>query len=234
MGSYWKNKNLQKKWIPLKRRLRLNSRQRSILIGSLLGDGTLRLGEKAINVNFKIEHGLRQKEYLWWKYQIFKEWVFTEPKLSCRYKENREKYLKSWWFRTIRHPILTKYWQEFYKEGKKIIPESIEKYLDRLALAVWIMDDGSYSRKAIDISTYSFCLEDIKKLQDALERNFGLISKVYRDRDKGYRLYFSVSVTKILINIVRPLIIPPMSYKVGFPINPVTTDSVRQLADEMR
>lgn len=224
MGSYWKNKNLQKKWIPLKKGLRLKSRQKSVLIGSLLGDGTLRLGKKALNVNLKIEQGLRQKEYLWWKYQILKEWVFTEPKLSCRYKENRESYLKSWWFRTIRHPILTKYWKEFYKDGKKVVPNLISKYLDRLALAVWIMDDGSYNRKLIDISTYSFCLEDIKKLQEALYTNFGLSSKVYRDRNKGYRLYFSVSETSKLIRIIQPLVITPMLYKVGFPINPVTTD----------
>lgn len=224
MGSYWKNKNLQKKWIPLKRGLRLNLKQKSLLIGSLLGDGTLRLGKSAINVNLKLEQGLKQKEYLWWKYQIFKEWVFTEPKISFRYRENGERYLKSWWFRTIRHPILTKYWKEFYKNGKKVIPILIGKYLDPLALAVWIMDDGSYNRKIIDISTYPFSLEDIKKIQEALRVNFGLISRVHSDRDKGYRLYFPVSETKKLIEIIKPLIIPPLLYKVGFPINPVTTD----------
>lgn len=172
VGSYWENKKLQKKWIPLKQRLRLNSKQKSVLIGSLLGDGTLRLGERAINVNLKMEHGLQQKEYLWWKYQIFKNWVFTEPKLSFRYKENGDKYLKSWWFRTVRHPILTKYWKEFYQKGKKVVPDLIKEYLNPLTLAVWIMDDGSYNKKTVDISTYSFSFKDIKRLQEALKENF--------------------------------------------------------------
>jgi len=224
VGSYWKNKKLQKKWIPIKQRLQLSSMQESVLIGSLLGDGTLRLGKKAINVNFKAEHGLKQKDYLWWKYKVFRNWVFTEPKLSYRYNKNGERYLKSWWFHTVRHPILTKYWKEFYKNGKKVIPNSVGKYLDPIVLAIWIMDDGSFNRNAIDISTYSFGLKEIEKLKDTLGKKFGIVAKYYKDRNKGYRLYFSVSQTKILIRFIRPFIIPSMLYKVGFPINPVTTD----------
>jgi len=137
VGSYWENKFLQKRWIPLKKKLKLTPKQKSVLIGSLLGDGALRQGARAINVNFKVEHGLAQKDYAWWKYAVFKDWVFTEPKLSYRHRENGEKYLKSWWFRTIRHPILTKFWQRFYKNGRKIIPNTVEKYLNPLVLAVF-------------------------------------------------------------------------------------------------
>lgn len=60
--------------------LNLTSTQISILIGSLLGDGTLRTGDRAVNANFKIEHGLVQKDYVVWKYDNFKEWVLTHPK----------------------------------------------------------------------------------------------------------------------------------------------------------
>lgn len=224
VGSYWENKMLQKKWIPRKRRLRLNTKQKSVLIGSLLGDGTLRLGERAINVNLKLEHGLQQKEYLWWKYQIFKNWVFTEPKVSYRYDSNGKKYCKSWWFRTVRHPILTEYWKLFYPKRKKVIPKTIDKDINPLVLAVWIMDDGSYNKNSIDISTYSFSIKDIERLQKTLKKNFSLVSNSYKDRDKGYRIRFSVSETKKLVEIIRPFIIPSMLYKVGFPINPVTTD----------
>lgn len=217
MGSYWENKFLQKRWIPLKKKLKLTPKQKSVLIGSLLGDGTLRRGVKAINVNFKVEHGLAQKDYVWWKYSVFNNWVFTEPKLSSRYRKNGEKYLKSWWFRTIRHPILTKYWQQFYKNRIKIVPDSIEKYLDPLVLAVWIMDDGSYQRNKIDISTYAFSLEEIQRLKLALDRKFNLVTKFYRDRDKGYRMYFSVLETEKVIDFISPYIIPSMRYKIGFP-----------------
>jgi hypothetical protein len=83
VGSFVEvNKMWQKKWIGVKQSLFLTQEQKSVLVGSILGDGTLRLGERAINANFKVEQGLAQKDYVFWKYDIFQPWVFTEPKLS--------------------------------------------------------------------------------------------------------------------------------------------------------
>jgi len=82
------NKYWQKKWIPIKKSLRLSPKQRQLIIGSLLGDGTMRLGKGARNVSFKIEQGLAQKEYVEWKYQILKQFVFTKPQISYRYTKH--------------------------------------------------------------------------------------------------------------------------------------------------
>ena len=215
VGSFVEvNKKWQKKWIPIKTALALSNEQRSVLVGSILGDGTLRLGEGAINVNLKIEHGLAQKDYVFWKYKIFRPWVFTEPKVSYRYRDSGERYAKSWWFRTIRHPILTEFRNRFYTSSRKVIPKDIAKDLNPLALAVWIMDDGGNNRNHIDISTYSFALSEIHLLQNVLKSEFGLSAKYYRDRNKGFRMYFNVSETKNLIDIVQPYIIPALRYKI--------------------
>ena len=94
--------------------------QRSFIIGSLLGDGTMRMGKGAINANFKVEQGVVQKDYVFWKYEILKSLVFTEPKISYRYNPEKEIYPKSWWFRTIRHPLLTQIYDTFYiRDGYK-------------------------------------------------------------------------------------------------------------------
>ena len=214
VGSY-ENKFWQKKWIPIKKSLALTSQQRALIIGSLLGDGTMRLGKGAVNANFKVEHGLMQKEYVEWKYQILKPLVFTEPKISYRYRDNNEKYKKSWWFRTVRHPILTEMYKRFYmgneyRTGKKIITKEIKNDLNPLALAVWVMDDGSYSKKKIDISTYAFSLSEIEILQKCLKKIFDVDAKYYRDRDKGYRMYCNQRETEKLVKIIRPYIIPSM------------------------
>jgi len=214
-------KHWQKKWILIKKSLDLTPRQKSVIIGSLLGDGTMRTGKKAKNANLKIEHGLEQKEYVGWKYDILKPFVFTEPKISYRYRENSKKYLKSWWFRTIRHPILTRIYNQFYlgegyRNGRKIVPSEIKNNLSPLALAVWIMDDGSYSGGKIDISTYSFLLPEIRFLQECLRDKFRIEGLFYKDRDKGYRMYFSKQETDKLIRVIRPYIIPSMEYKIGF------------------
>ena len=221
------NKHWHKKWIPIKKSLLLTKMQRDLIIGSLLGDGTMRLGKGARNVNFKVEHGLAQKEYVDWKYQILKSFVFTEPKISCRYDKNGNKYEKSWWFRTIRHPYFAEIYKRFYqrngyKNGTKIIPTQIKKELNPFILAVWIMDDGSYFKNKINISTYSFSLTEIIFLQRCFKDIFGIKINYYRDRDKGYRMYCNQEETKKLANIISPYIIPSMMYKIGFR-NPVTT-----------
>ena len=214
-------KHWHKKWIPIKKSLVLTSEQMSIIIGSLLGDGTMRIGKSAVNANFKIEHCIAQKEYVMWKYGFLKSFVFTEPKLSYRYKENGQKYAKSWWFRTVRHPTLTEIYNNFYtgegyRTGKKIIPLDINQSLDPLALAIWIMDDGSYQKGRIDISTYSFSLKEINLLCDCLEKRFEVKSRFYKDRNIGYRIYLNKKETDKLIKTIYPYIIDSMMYKIGF------------------
>lgn len=188
--------------------------QTSLLVGSLLGDGTLRMPKGAINANFKTEHGLRQKKYVFWKYEIMKNWVSTPPKLSYRYREgSREKYEKSWWFRTISHPKISGFWKFFYHEGKKVVPLDIDKFLNPFVLAVWVMDDGCLNRNKLDLSTYSFSLDEVKLLQKILNSKFNIESKFYRDRDKGYRMYFTIANTQKLSYLIRPYIITSMEYK---------------------
>lgn len=183
----------------------------------MLGDGTMRIGQGARNANFKVEQGLVQKDLVFWKYKILKPWVSTPPSLSYRYDEKGIKYIKSWWFRTVRHPILTEIHDKFYKNGIKIVPNDIDKSLDKLAVACWVMDDGSYSKKSkIDISTYSFTLNEVEKLLKIFRNKFSIDGNYYKDRDKGYRIYFNMDATKELINIVEPYVIDSMKYKIGY------------------
>ena len=226
VGSY-ENKHWQKKWVHLKSEIHFTPKQQSLIVGSLLGDATMRMGKGAINANFKIEQGLMQKEYVLWKYEILKPLVLTKPKLSYRYDEKRNKYEKSWWFRTIRHPKFTETYFKFYKVsgyrcGTKIVPKSISGLIDPMALAIWIMDDGSYSKGRIDISTYSFSLSEIKLLQVVIHERFTIDMNFYKDRDIGYRMYCNTKQTQKLIEVIHPYIIKSMMYKIGFH-NPVTT-----------
>lgn len=146
--------------------------------------------------------------------------MLTEPKMSTRYDEHGLPYPKSWWFRTLRHPILTEIYDRFYtveryRTGRKVIPNNISDDLDAHALAIWIMDDGSYNRGVIDISTYSFTENEVQSLQNAIVQNFGVTFRYHRDRDKGYRMYANQTETKKLVRIIQPHVIPSMMYKIG-------------------
>ena len=214
-SKYW-----NKKMLSLKKEMRLTPMQRSFIIGSMLGDATMRIGVKAKNANFKIDHCLEQKEYVFWKYEILKNFVTTPPRLSYRTTTEGVRYRKSWWFRTLRHPALTEIYNQFYTTdsyrcGRKIVPAFIIDSMDAFIMAVWVMDDGSYNQNKIDISTYSFTLQEIKKLRNIIKKKFNITMLYYKDRDKGYRMYCNKTETKKLVNLICPYIIKSMKYKIG-------------------
>ena|SRR3989338_3395375 len=58
----------------------LTSMQHAILVGSLLGDGTLRRQDSRPNALFEVNHAFQYKDYVDWKYLYFRQFVLTEPK----------------------------------------------------------------------------------------------------------------------------------------------------------
>ncbi len=214
-SKYW-----NKKMLSLKKEMQLTPLQRSFIIGSMLGDATMRVGRKAKNANFKIDHCLEQKEYVFWKYEILKSFVTTPPKLSYRTTKDGVRYEKSWRFRTLRHPALTDIYDQFYTTesyrcGKKIVPDFVIENLDPFIMAIWVMDDGSYNQGKIDISTYSFTLQEIEKLLSSIKMKFNITMLYYKDRDKGYRIYCNKAETQKLADLICPYIIKTMRYKIG-------------------
>jgi len=190
----------------------LGNKQRSLLIGSLLGDGTLNFSGN--NPNLKIEHCLKQRFYVFYKYRLLEQFVSTSPKLSYRYDNNREPYPKSWWFRTIGLGSLNFYYDIFYPNEKKAIPSNIKQFLNPMVLAIWAMDDGSSNnnRTAFYFNSQSFLLIDQLKLCRALKGKFNLNARVHKDKNK-HRIYIPVKDTHLLTRIIYPYLLPEFAYK---------------------
>ena len=60
--------------------LSLSKRQKEILIGLILGDGHLERLYTPILGRLKVEHSYKQKEYVDWIYEEFRNWVRSKPK----------------------------------------------------------------------------------------------------------------------------------------------------------
>ena len=56
-----------------KKTLKLSNFQKEVLAGTLLGDGCLETQNKGRTYRLKVEHSLTQKDYVNWKYEIFKD-----------------------------------------------------------------------------------------------------------------------------------------------------------------
>lgn len=216
MGSfqYLSGKRLEE----YKRELCLNTEQVSVLVGSTLGDANLRIMKS--HAIFTCEHSSIQKDYVFWKYGIFKNWVLTPPREESRkYHKDISRRTVSWKFQTVSHPLVTSFYHQFYLNGKKIVPKEIGKWLTPLALAVWYMDDGSrkpYGKGAF-FHTQNFSLEDQAFLIELLKEKFGLEAHIsshgWWKEKQLFRLYITAGSFPLLKNIISPYILPMFSYK---------------------
>ena len=202
----------------------LNQAQQSILNGSLLGDGNLRLAKGKLNALFEVNHTVKQKLYVDWKYENFKSFVLTGPKAR---KGNGARI--AYRFTTQSLPVFTSVYKRFYQNNHKVIPADLK--LDPLALAVWFMDDGSKSRSSVYLNTQQFSLEDQAKLLNILKKEFNLIGKLNKDK-YYFRIRITTESTQSLKNIIRPHVLPLFSYKLGD--DPVTTDSKEEIRPKDR
>lgn len=80
-----------------KAKLTITQRQKELIIGTLLGDGNMRLPGRNINANLIIAHSANQKAYVYWKYEILKNLVLTPPRREERiYHKNPSRTLVSY------------------------------------------------------------------------------------------------------------------------------------------
>ena len=208
------NHHTNSKWLKeYKSKLFLTDLQKEVLIGTLLGDGSIKISVSGKAARLQICHSFDYKEYVFWKKSIFKEWVLSGPKY---YKVNN-----SLIFRTM-----------FYINKVKIIPKDINNILKSdLSLAVWFMDDGNGYRKndAFRLSTYAFRYNGNLLLQKCLLKNFGIKTSLIKD-SKGYQIYIPITggVSDRFKKLIYKYIIPKMRYKFRS-ISPVETDSKEEI-----
>ena len=191
----------------------LTQLQKSIIIGSILGDGYIRIMPGRKDAFLEINHSIKAKEYVDWKYYILKNLCKSPPKTR-----KSGKWRMAYRFFTKQRRELTELLDRFYKDNKKIIPSDLE--LDSVILAVWFMDDGSKSRKSdVYLNTQQFSLSDQKRLLYLL-RKLGLKARLNKDK-KYYRTRFLKESIPKLNKIIDPYIISSMRYKLSY--DPVET-----------
>ncbi len=179
----------------------LSEVQHQVIIGTLLGDGSMRCKTNAL---LEINHSARQRAYVDWKYRQLADLVATPPK-QRRGNAGRIAYR----FVTRSLPALTPYYRLFYAGGRKSVPES---ELSPLTLAVWFMDDGCKSRTAVYLNTQQFGRESQETLLRLLREQWDIEGALNRDK-QYHRIRLTVDGTKRLATLVDPYLLPELRYK---------------------
>lgn len=194
----------------------LSCRTRSILLGSILGDGSLKIAKAAKNANLQIRHSIKQKDYLLWKASEMSHHLsrpksiseqINSSKTSVEYQPHKIRYCSK------NLPSLTYLHHLVHKRKRICIKRKWLNLMDPLALTVWWCDDGSLIKntRAGVFCTDGFLEKDVQVLQKYMKNIWKIETKIYslnkikKDGNERFRLYItSTNELKKFLKIIIP------------------------------
>lgn len=197
---------------------KISKEQKSLLIGLLLGDGTI-----TNHPDFRIVHSEKQKAYIEWKIKLMDEFGIKNGGLKI-YKSTSG-YNKGQNILAVRLSTnaTIKALRRTIYIPKKTITRRLLDWLNPLGLAIWYMDDGcinvntskqrSSIQHTIKIAT---CVNEptVEIIIKYFKEVWGIKFRKFREKE----LYSIASSTEEdcskFIKIIKPYIIPEFLYKI--------------------
>lgn len=189
----------------------IEGRLRSLLVGSMLGDGRISRTENASR--YQENHSDSQREYIEWKAKEWGPWVSAGVK-PVTWKQSDGDF-KGWRFHTVSHQILNDWHALFYSEGgpKQLDPKVVD-LVDSLALAVWYMDDGSAAWWPIITFGMS---PSSREIAFQLLEKFSLQPRwSHCNGNTGQLIFEGEDQAHLFISLVKPHLPECMGYKLDF------------------
>ncbi len=210
--------------------LSLSDYQEQMIYGSLLGDASLskrKVREKmprSTNVRLKFIHGVAQKEYLDFKYNILSNFVKTAPRQGFHIGFKGYPEIETWKFTTLCSSQFNKFYDKAIMNGKKCISRQWLDSINEIGLAFWFCDDGSSHRYgqreeqvSVALHTECFSYDEHLILQSWLMEKFSVESSICKSR-KNDKVYFFLNLINNsafkFLNIIAPHVPKSMQYKV--------------------
>lgn len=153
---------------------KISDKQRDLIKFSLLGDGCISKGY------FIVSHSERQKDYLYWKFEMLRDLCSQEP---TRYEETDKTFNGSTYHCQATYRFNTRGLTEI-EEIKKIPVIQIIDELDEFGLSIWMLDDGSRG-SSWELCVASYTEEEKEHIVSKLHI-MGLPSALLRNCDNRY------------------------------------------------
>ncbi|MDQ3676895.1 MAG: hypothetical protein M3401_08855, partial [Actinomycetota bacterium] len=181
----------------------LSDDQLKLILGSLLGDGSLRYASEH-NVSFRVGHGERQRDYCEWKRDMLAPFAHKIAPTG-----------NGIGFDTIPMRQLAWLHEAVYAVGGRTVSDALIEQLDERAIAAWYQDDGTFdgSYKRWGHGKPTICcaalnMADRERLAARCEA-LGM----GRPNISGHNLLFSGERAQRFHEKIAPYIHPSMDYK---------------------
>ncbi len=174
----------------------LLNQSKEVILGCLLGDGSLKIQKPYKNARFSFRHSVKQQEYFFWLVSELKE-ISSE---KCWWKQTPNglggEMLR---YQSLALQSLTELHYVTHDHGRLKIRRSWLNLLTPKSLAIWWLDDGSLvaNGKRGVLCTDPFSLPEQQILAQYLLKVWNVktaISKITRTWDGATREYYRLSI----------------------------------------
>jgi recombination protein RecA len=182
----------------------LSDDQMKLILGSLLGDGSLRY-TSAHNAAFRVGHGERQREYCEWKQSMLSPFAHTIGRTG-----------NGIGFDTIPMRQLATLRDAVYAvDGRKTVNSDLLSLLDERAMAAWYCDDGTFggSYKRWGHGKATICVAGLSSEDRELVAQRCEELGMGRPTLSGHNLLFSGERTRQFQERIAPFVHPSLDYK---------------------
>lgn len=193
--------------------IELTKEQVEILVGTILGDASIRKIGKYLTVI--ISQSMIQENYCLWKFNKLSN-LSNKVAISKRKVDSRtNKYYEAVTFSLKSNSNLQFLYDLFIENNKKVIKDIIYDYITPLSLAVWFMDDGKSASYGYEICSESFSFSENNVLIEIINTKFNLNLKIKKSNN-SYRIAIPSSEKEKFANLIRPYMIDSMKYKLCY------------------
>ena len=200
---------------------KLSKEQKSLLIGLLIGDGTI-----SSNFVFKLSHSVEQREYLEWKVKLLDKFQIKNNGIkeyisTCGYNIGKKVlYSQMSVIPTIKALRRTVY------IPKKTITRKLLNWLTPLEIAIWYMDDGhinvntSKQRSSIQHTIKIATCVDESTVEVIIQYFLDVWNIKFRKFPEGKNTFSIASSSEEdyskFVNLIKPFVeqVPSMLYKI--------------------
>jgi recombination protein RecA len=198
----------------------LSDQQWEVVLGSLMGDGCLSrpVRQDSESARLRMGHGAKQADYLDWKITLL------ENIPHSRTSNRKGAVFADFTPLSELHELMC---AVYLGDGKKFLSGEYLKALTPLALAIWYMDDGSFTVRSKGLQQRTqggsgrieICVEAMSegsqvRLRDHLRDTYGLNVRLRQAGAAGnVVMVFSTEATAKFQELIAPFVHPSMGYK---------------------
>jgi len=186
----------------------------TIMVGLILSDAWVIFDNKTYkNALLGFSQSGANSQYFWFVFSLLSHYCPSFPLVRIRSRLGTKTIALQ--FKTRSMPCFTALHSLFYPGGTKVVPTNIYVLLTPVALAHWIMGDGSTERHGLIICTDSYSIEDVVRLINVLIIRYRLECTLRHHTPTQPRIDIRQRSMPLLRTIVRPHMHSSMANKLG-------------------